>query len=39
MILSQRHLFDIPEDIAYFNCAYYSPLLKESTRRLHVRIN
>jgi hypothetical protein len=26
MIPSQRHLFDIPEDIAYFNCAYMSPL-------------
>ena len=26
MIPSQRHLFDIPEDIAYFNCAYLGPL-------------
>ncbi len=34
IIPSQRHLFDIPEDIAYFNIAYYSPLLKESTNRL-----
>ena len=25
---SQRHLFDIPEDIAYLNCAYMSPLLR-----------
>src|SRR3972149_5689384 len=24
---SQRHLFDIPEDIAYLNCAYMSPLM------------
>jgi len=24
----QRHLFDIPRDIAYLNCAYMSPLLK-----------
>lgn len=24
---SQRALFDVPDDIAYFNCAYYSPLL------------
>ncbi len=32
---SQRHLFDIPDDIAYFNCAYYSPQLSESRRRLH----
>src|SRR5581483_1438754 len=23
---SQRHLFDIPREIAYFNCAYISPL-------------
>ncbi len=26
MIPSQRHLFDIPNDIAYFNSAYQSPL-------------
>lgn len=32
---SQRHLFDIPDDIAYFNCAYYSPQLNESRRCLH----
>src|SRR6267142_3030961 len=38
MIISQRHLFDIPESIAYFNCAYYSPLLRESTSRLHVGV-
>jgi selenocysteine lyase/cysteine desulfurase len=25
---SQRHLFEIPDDIAYFNCAYMSPLLR-----------
>ena len=24
---SQRHLFDIPEDVAYLNCAYMSPLM------------
>jgi selenocysteine lyase/cysteine desulfurase len=24
----QRHLFEIPDDIAYFNCAYMSPLLR-----------
>jgi selenocysteine lyase/cysteine desulfurase len=29
-----RHLFDIPDDVAYFNAAYYSPLLNESRRRL-----
>jgi len=24
-LASQRHLFDIPEDVAYLNCAYFSP--------------
>ncbi len=33
---SQRHLFDIPDDVAYFNCAYSSPLLNESRDRLHI---
>jgi selenocysteine lyase/cysteine desulfurase len=28
MIACQRHLFDIPDDIAYLNCAYMSPLMK-----------
>ncbi len=32
--LSQRRLFDIPDNIVYFNCAYNSPLLIESKRRL-----
>jgi selenocysteine lyase/cysteine desulfurase len=27
MIPCQRHLFDVPEDVAYFNCAYMAPLL------------
>lgn len=27
MLPSQRHLFAIPRDVAYFNCAYMSPLL------------
>ncbi|MFQ5638745.1 MAG: aminotransferase class V-fold PLP-dependent enzyme [bacterium] len=27
MIPCQRHLFDIPDNVAYFNCAYLSPLL------------
>jgi hypothetical protein len=26
----QRHLFDLPADIAYLNCAYMSPLLKRA---------
>lgn len=34
-IKTQRALFTIPEDIAYFNCAYNSPLLKDSLQRLH----
>lgn len=28
MIENQRHLFDIPDDVAYLNCAYMSPLMK-----------
>jgi selenocysteine lyase/cysteine desulfurase len=28
MLSSQRHLFDIPEDVSYLNCAYMSPLMK-----------
>ena len=27
MIPCQRHLFDIPDDVAYLNCAYISPLM------------
>ncbi|MGA9260456.1 MAG: hypothetical protein WBV95_00670, partial [Desulfobacterales bacterium] len=27
MIPSQRELFAIPQDVAYFNCAYTAPLL------------
>jgi selenocysteine lyase/cysteine desulfurase len=30
MIPCQRHLFDIPDDIAYLNCAYMSPLMKSA---------
>jgi selenocysteine lyase/cysteine desulfurase len=36
---TQRHLFDIPPGIAYFNCAYYSPLLNESRKRLLEGVN
>ena len=39
IIKTQRELFDIPDDIAYFNCSYNSPLLKESTSRLHVGVD
>jgi len=28
MLPCQRHLFDIPEDVTYLNCAYMSPLMK-----------
>jgi len=28
MIACQRHLFDLPDDVAYLNCAYMSPLSK-----------
>jgi selenocysteine lyase/cysteine desulfurase len=27
----QRNLFDIPDEVAYLNCAYMSPLLKSVT--------
>ena len=30
MIPNQRHLFDIPDDVAYFNCSSHSPLLRKS---------
>jgi len=29
MIPSQRHLFDLPEEITYLNCAYMSPLMHQ----------
>lgn len=29
MIPSQRHLFDLPDDVAYLNCAYMSPLMTD----------
>src|SRR5260370_27168937 len=28
MLTCQCHLFDIPDDVAYLNCAYMSPLMK-----------
>jgi len=28
MLACQRHLFEIPDDVAYLNCAYMSPLMK-----------
>ncbi len=30
MISCQRHLFDVPDDVAYLNCAFTSPLLKKA---------
>jgi selenocysteine lyase/cysteine desulfurase len=30
LLANQRDLFEIPDDIAYLNCAYVSPLLKHS---------
>jgi len=27
---SQRHLFDIPRDVAYVNCAYFGPFLRRA---------
>jgi len=29
MIPCQRHLFELPDDVAYFNCSAYSPLMHE----------
>ncbi len=34
LLTHQRHLFDIPEEITYFNCAYNAPLLNASKKRL-----
>ncbi|MEM7025953.1 MAG: hypothetical protein AAF637_25735 [Pseudomonadota bacterium] len=30
MIPCQRDLFDLPDEVAYLNCAYMSPLLKHA---------
>ncbi len=35
MLESQRHHFDIPDDICYLNCAYMAPRLKCVTRAAH----
>ncbi len=39
LLNSQRHLFDVPEEIAYFNCAYNSPQLNESRVRLQAGVS
>jgi len=37
-IPTQRELFDIPDHIAYFNCAGNSPLLNESIKRMQTGV-
>jgi len=32
LIPDQRHLFDLPDSIAYLNCAYTAPLLRSAAR-------
>jgi selenocysteine lyase/cysteine desulfurase len=32
MLPSQRHLFEMPDDVAYFNCAYMAAMLKAVRR-------
>jgi selenocysteine lyase/cysteine desulfurase len=32
MLACQRHLFDIPDGVAYLNCAYMSPLMKSALK-------
>ena len=39
MLENQRHLFDIPEDVHYLNCAYMSPLLKSSVQAGHAAVD
>jgi selenocysteine lyase/cysteine desulfurase len=34
LLPTQRHLFEIPRHVAYFNAAYFSPQLNESSKRL-----
>ena len=35
MISCQRHLFELPEEVAYFNCAYTSPLMRSAALAGH----
>ena len=39
MLPCQRHLFDLPDDVAYLNCAYLSPLLKRSAEAGHAALD
>lgn len=38
IIPSQRHLFDIPPEVCYLNCAYMSPLMKPVVDAGHVSV-
>lgn len=39
MIPCQRHLFDIPDEITYLNCAYFSPLLHKVREAGHLGVD
>jgi len=39
MLPCQRHLFDLPDEVAYLNCAYLSPLLKRSAAAGHAAVD
>lgn len=39
LLRTQRHLFDVPKEIAYFNCAYNSPQLNEARAKLHIGVD
>ncbi|MCH8018793.1 aminotransferase class V-fold PLP-dependent enzyme [candidate division KSB1 bacterium] len=39
MIPCQRHLFDIPDEITYLNCAYFSPQLNEVRHAGYAGVN
>ncbi|MGD9182964.1 MAG: aminotransferase class V-fold PLP-dependent enzyme [Desulfobacterales bacterium] len=39
MIPDQKHLFNIPEDITYLNCAYLSPQLRSVTAAGHKSVS
>ena len=38
MIQSQKHLFDIPDNVAYFNNAYMSPLMHKAADAMRTGI-
>ncbi len=38
MIPCQRHLFELPDDVAYFNCAYTAPLMRTAAAAGHKAI-